>query len=337
MSVRGSALGLVLCVVVSSQAFPAEWSLVRFFFPSGWDGLPGLVCNERAFLANEGLVASTIISASTQALVNSLAAGSTDFAAVPQRTLLVMVGLGLPVKIISTNGWGTPLELVAPKDKPGIKSLADLKGKVVAVGAGSDSYAALIRLINKVGMGPKDITVKVLPPDKLTVAFRENLADAVLETQHFTSTLIKTGQGRLVIASTKITESLGWIDSGALVVRESLIEQEPATVQKFVNAWIKALRYIQQKPDDSMGLLRIFLHRQGTAVPEELAKSWMDMRRYDRYYWSKADVADAKYNAWGLKEGGVLKKLPNFRGYIENRFAKRALKADDLEQETDGQ
>jgi hypothetical protein len=37
-------------------------------------------------------------------------------------------------------------------------------------------------------------------------------------------------------------------------------------------------------------------------------------------------VADAEFNGWGLKEGGVLKVLPKLDGVVENRFAQQAVK-----------
>ena len=104
-----------------------------------------------------------------------------------------------------------------------------------------------------------------------------------------------------------------------------MIEKEPETVQKFVNAWVKALFYIQQDPKDAARLLQIFFHRQGVPVSKKLAASWVGMTRYDRYIWSPADIADAEYNGWGLKEGGVLKIIPKVGGFTDNRFALKAL------------
>jgi sulfonate transport system substrate-binding protein len=284
------------------------------------------VAIERGFFAQEGLVVSGLAIPSSQAVMESLAAGSTDFAAVPQRTLLVMVAAEAPVKIIAMNGWGTETELVVPKSDTGVKSIADLKGKTIALGVGSEAHPVLIRLLNKAKIRPSEVTIKLLSPADLTRAFQNKLADAVIESRHFTNVLLKNGQARVVLSNKDIVEVLGLIGAGPLVAQTSLIEKEPATVQKFVNAWIKALKYIDQARMDAAQLLRIFFHRQGTVVSDELAASWVGMTRYDRFLWSPADVADAEYNGWGLKEAGVLKVLPKLDGHIENRFAQEALK-----------
>lgn len=323
----------IVAVIVGVLAYSpvhgltAEWELTRLAFSSGWDALPAVVAIERGFFAQEGLVVSGMAVSSARAVVDSLAAGSTDFAAVPQQTLLVMAALQLPVQVVSMNGWGTEMELVVPKEQATVKSLTDLKGKTIAVGVASEAHPVLIRLLNKAKLRPTDVTIKSLSATDLTKAFQGKLADAVFESRHFTTVLVQTDQGRLVLAHKDVVAALGLIGAAPLVTRKALIESEPATVQKFVTAWVKALKYIQQDPEDAARLLRIFFHRQGVVVSEELATSWLGMTHYDRFFWTPADVADAQYNGWGLKEGGILKVLPTLDGYVENRFAQQALQS----------
>lgn len=307
-----------------------EWKLVRFAFSGGWDALPAIVALERGFFAQEQLVVSGLPISSTNAVANSLLRGSTDFAAVSQRMLLAMATAQLPVKVVSMNGWGTELELVVPKEDASIKTLADLKGKTIGVGVGSEAHPVLIRLLNKAKLRPSDVKIQTLSADALTRAFekKEKKADAVLESRHFTSVLVKTEQARQLLTHKEITEKLGLIGAAPLLTRNELIEKEPDTVQKFVHAWIKAIKYIQQDPEDAARLLMIFFHRQGVlTVSADLTKSWIEMTRYNRYFWTPADLADAEYNGWGLKEAGILKALPKLGGYIDNRFAEKALKA----------
>lgn len=321
-----AAVIMGILTLVPVRGLAAEGTLARLSFSSGWDALPALVAIERGFFAQEGLVVSGLAVSSAQAVMESLAAGSTDFAAIPQRTFLVMAALELPVKVISMNGWGTAMELVVPKNEVAVKSIADLKGKTIALGVGSEAHPVLIRLLNKAKMRPAEVTIKTLPAAELTRAFQNKLADAVIESRHFTSVLVSTGQGRLVTGHKDIVAALGLIGASPVVTRKVLIEEEPATAQKFLNAWIKALKYITQDREDAARLLQIFFHRQGTVVSDELAASWIGMTRYDRFLWSPAEVADAEYNGWALKEAGVLKVLPKLDGHIENRFAREALK-----------
>ena len=329
-AIRAVLMIALLCVAESVQG--EEWKLVRFSYSSGWDALPAIVAIERGFFAKEQLVVSGLTATSADAVANSLANGSTDVAALPQRTLLALAAIQLPIRIVSMNHWGTEMELVVPPGQEKVASLADLKGKTIAVGKSSEAYPALIRLLNKAKLRPTDVTIKDLPAETLTQAFQQKnrLADAVFESRHFTSVLQKTSQARVVLSAHDVTEKLGYIGASPLVVRQELIEKEPKTVQQFVKGWVKALHYIQQDPEDAARLLMIFFHRQGVkAVSEEMTKSWVAMNRYDRFIWTTADITDAEYNGWGLKEGGLLKAAPKLSDLVENQFARVAM--DSLE------
>jgi ABC-type nitrate/sulfonate/bicarbonate transport system substrate-binding protein len=303
-------------------------NLVRLTFGTGWDALPALVAIERGFFSQEKeLVVSGMSVSSTRAILQSIATGSSDFAAVSQRTLLFLAAAKQPVKVVAMNGWGTKLELVVPKGNTTTRSLADLRGKTIGIGRGSETLPVLIRLLNRAKMRPTDVKIKYLSAVALTQAFAKKHADAVVEMRQFTSVLTQKGQGRVVLKNEEIVKAIGYIGAMPLVTRNSLIEKEPETVQKIVNAWVRALAYIQRNPEDSARILRIFFHRQGTTVSAGLARSWINMTRYDQFAWSRGAVVDAGYNGWGMKEGGVLKVLPKLDGYVDNRFVQKAVKA----------
>lgn len=332
---RGGVLLVALVLGLGESTAAEEWKLVRLSFSSGWDALPAVVGIERGFFAKEQLVVSGMTGTSTEAVANSLANGSTDIAAVSQRTLLALVAAGVPVRVVAMNHWGTEMELVAAPDQPQIRTLADLRGKTIAMGRGSEAYPTLVRLLNKAKLRPSDVTIKDLSADALTQVFQANdrPADAVFESRHFTAVLQKNSQARVVLSAREVTEKLGYIGASPVVARQELIEKEPKTVQQFVRGWIQALRYIQQDPDDAARLLMIFFHRQGVkAVSEDITKSWVTMNHYDRFIWTMSDIADAEYNAWGLKEGGLLKAIPKLGDIVENRFARLA--SDHIEATT---
>jgi len=302
-------------------------ALLRFSFSSGWDGLPAIVAIERGFFAQEGLVVSGMPVSSPAAVMGSLAARSTDFATVPQRTLLVMVAAKLPIKIVAMSGYGVPMDLVVPVADKKTKSLADLKGKTIAVGRGSEAHPVLVRLLNAARMRPNDVKIRLMSALQLTNAFKQKRASAVFETRHYTATLVASKQARVVMPDGQVNKVLGRIGAAPLVVNRETLSREPATVQRFVNAWIKALIYIGQNPKDATSLLQIYFHRQGVKTTPQLAKFWVGLTRYDRFVWNNNAIKDAEYNGWGLKTGGILKVAPKLDGYVDNRFALKAVNA----------
>jgi ABC-type nitrate/sulfonate/bicarbonate transport system substrate-binding protein len=319
-----SLAGLLLLGLAPTAA--ADPSLARLSFSSGWDALPALIGIERGFFAENGLVVSGLAVNSADTILKSVTIGSSDFAAVPQRALLLTAASKLPVKVISMNGWGTPMDLIAPAQDQTIKSVADLKGKTIAMTTASEAYPVLIRLLNTAKLRPSDVKIKLVSSNQLTKAFDGHLADAVFETRYFTVVLLQNKKGRVVMTGADVVKALGLIQGTALLVRNDLITKDPALVQKFVNGWVKALKYIQQHPDDAADVMQIFFHRQGVVVAKPLAKAWVMDTRYDRYRWTPADVADAEYNGWGLQQGQVLKIAPKIGGMVDNQFADAAVR-----------
>lgn len=323
-----AAFILALITMVPIQALSQEkQTLFRLSFSSGWDGLPAIVAIERGFFAQQNIVVSGLPVSSPLAVIQSLTAGTTDFATVPQRTMLVMAAAKTPIKIISMNGYGIPMELVVPVADKTTKSLKDLRGKRIGVGRGSEAHPVLIRLLNAARMRPTDVKIVVMSARALTQAFKSKRVSAVFETRHFTTTLVGRKEARVAINNKSVNAALGRVGAAPLVVNAKLLKRNPGDVQRFVNAWVRALAYIQQKPDDATRLLQIYFHRQGIKVTPKLARFWVRLVRYDRFFWTSADIKDAEYNAWGLKTGRILKVAPKLAGYIDNRFAKKAFAA----------
>ena len=317
---------LVALLPIRAHAEP-DWALVRLSFSSGWDALPALVAIERGFFVGQKLTVSGLSLESGEAVIKSLATGSTDFASVPQRTLLVMAAAKAPVKVVALSGYGTRTEIVVAKDSP-VTKVADLKGKVIAVGMGAEAFPALIRLLNASQLKPKDVTIRSLDGADLTEVFRSKRADAACASAHFTDRMVVDGQARVLVSNEEIVKTIGLIGAAPLVASAKLVQDSPDVVQRFVSAWLDGLRYIERDPDDSARILQIFFHRQGVVVPIAQARSWVGMTRFDRIAWTADDVADADFNAWGLEEGGILKvrpKLAELQAMVDNRFAERAL------------
>jgi len=324
---HGLVLGFVLVFTVFHQAVAQEKpELIRLSFSAGWDALPALVGIERGLFHDENLIVSGLTMTNPVAALRSVIVGSSDFALVPQRTLLVMAGSELDFKVVALAGWGTQMELVAREGDKSTKSVKDLRNKKIAMAAGSESFPVLMRLLNQNGLAPSEVEVQYVNADLLPQVFDIEGIDAILETRHFTTPLLSNKQGRVILSNEEIVRTIGRIGALPLIANSELIKERRDVVQRFLNAWVKSLAYIRQDPEDTARVLRIFFHRQGITIPNELARAWISMTRYDRAAWSDSDIADAEYNGWGLKTGGILNVQAKLKGYIDNSFANAAVK-----------
>ena len=67
--------------------------------------------------------------------------------------------------------------LIVPKDSP-VRAVADLKGKKIAVGKGSNANFLLVKLIENAGLKFSDVEVAYLPPADARAAFESGRVDA---------------------------------------------------------------------------------------------------------------------------------------------------------------
>jgi NitT/TauT family transport system substrate-binding protein len=99
---------------------------------------PTLIGIRKGYFAAEGIRPDILYVQSSAALVQQLTAGSLDISiSTGLVDALRAIGMGAPIAIARLEVQAPPYDLVA---KPGIKSLADLRGKLISLG------------------GPKDIT-----------------------------------------------------------------------------------------------------------------------------------------------------------------------------------
>lgn len=321
--IRRAALlfAAIACAPVGTEA--AAPAMVRLALGDGLAAMPAIVAQERGFFAQENLVVSGLGLGSPKSAAASLAAGTSDFATVEQSSLLAMRTLGAPVKVVALSHWDAAVDLVVPVRAEAPATLGDLVGRRVAV-ADTASYAILARLLNAAGLRPQEVEVLILKWGEAAQAFTDGTADAFIGPRALSAPLLEGNAARRLVAHEQIVERLGITGAQPLLVRAEMLETQPEVVQRFLNAWVKALVYINQDLDDAAGLFQIYQHRQGVRMARKHAHAWVSASRFDRYEWAPEDTQDLTYNGWALIETGLLPDLPELGDLADNRFAARA-------------
>ena len=156
ISVRTLAAASVLASVVALE--PAQGhdtvilSSVGSASANGW---PTYVAIEKGLFAAEGLTPDIVYAQSNAAVIQQLAAGSVN---VSTNSGLVdpirAIEKGAPLAVIRVEMQAPPYSLLA---KPGIKSIGDLKGKLVSVGGAKDITRIFVeRMLKPSGVKPGD-------------------------------------------------------------------------------------------------------------------------------------------------------------------------------------
>ena len=122
--------------------------------------------------AKDGIGVRWVQSLGSNKALEFLNAGSIDFGSTAGSAALLAKINGNPIKSIYVYSRPEWTALVTRKDSA-IKSVADLKGKKVAVTRGTDPHIFLVRALQEAGLSEKDITPVLLQhPDGKTALIR---------------------------------------------------------------------------------------------------------------------------------------------------------------------
>src|SRR5437764_12190208 len=122
--------------------------------------------------ARDGISIRWVQTLGSNKALEFLNASSIDFGSTAGAAALVAKINGNPIKSIYVYSRPEWTALVTRKDTP-IAKIADLKGKRVAVTRGTDPHIFLVRALQTMGLGEKDITAVLLQhPDGKTALIR---------------------------------------------------------------------------------------------------------------------------------------------------------------------
>ena len=181
-------------------------------------------------------------------------------------TMLRAATAGLPVKVIAFGGVRPVFSLNV---RPEIKSVADLKGKQIAVsskGATTDIVAR--EIIRQAGLNPERdvITMPLGAQSNHLAALRTNAVQAAIFTPPYDIYGEREGFRALVWAGDVIKEQL----QAGLTTSDDKIARSPLQVKRMVRGFVKSLLYIR---------------REKARVVDFIAKEWkLDPEAAERSY-----------------------------------------------------
>lgn len=110
--------------------------------------------------------------------VEAATAGKIDFAITGNTPPIFGAASNARVKVVAAyDGGGTGDQILVHADSP-IRSIADLRGKSVAVGKGSSAHGHILAQLKRAGLSPSDVKLVFLQPADALSAFTSRQADA---------------------------------------------------------------------------------------------------------------------------------------------------------------
>ncbi len=254
-------------------------------------------------------------SGSTDQLLEAIATGKSDAGVGMALRWLKPLEQGFDVKI-ALGTHGGCLRAIVPA-KSDIKTLTDLKGKIVAVGdlAGPDKNFFSIQLA-KAGIDPAtDINWRPYPGNLLRLAAEKGEVHAILGTDPIGYLWLKDGEFRQIASN--LDGPYHNVSCCIVGVRGSLIREEPLVTRALIEAVIEGAAFTAQNPVEAA---KSFLpYAPKTATEEDIQNL---VRYHTHYHHPIGDVlkSELKGYAEDLKLVSVLKPSTDTTKFAEKIY-----------------
>jgi len=147
----------------------------------------------------------------------------------------VAAGADEVIVLVNDNSTGND-QIIA---RPGINTVADLKGKSVAAEEGTVDHFLLLEGLKKAGMTQADIKFQPLETGAAAAAFVAGRVDAVGVFAPFTTKALSRPGSKALFTSKDFPGAI----PDHLVVSRKIINERPQDVQDMVNTWFATLDY----------------------------------------------------------------------------------------------
>jgi NitT/TauT family transport system substrate-binding protein len=217
---------------------------------SAWPGwFPWQVAEAQGLFAKNGVDVELKYYESYTDSLNALATGAIDANSQTLNDTLVSVAGGARQTIVLVNDNSTGNDKIIAS--AGIVSVADLKGRKVAVEKGTVDHYLLLLALEQAGLKEKDIELTAQTTDAAAAAFAAGQVDAVGAFAPFTTTALQRPGSRAIATSVEFPGAI----PDHLVVSSTLVQERPDDMQALVNTWFEVLRWIKGNRDAAVEIM----------------------------------------------------------------------------------
>jgi len=234
-----AALALLAGCSASGGATPsAEATTLRLGF-SAWPGwFPWQVAQEQGLFAKNGLKVDLKYFESYTDSLTALSTGNLDANSQTLNDTISSVSGGAQQTVVLVNDNSTGNDQIIAR--PGITSIADLKGKKVAAEQGTVDHYLLLLALKQAGLTEKDIQFTPLLTDAAAAAFVAGKVDAVGVFAPFTTTALGLPGSKAIATSKDFPGAI----PDHLVFSAGFVKAHAQEVQALVQTWFDTIAWI---------------------------------------------------------------------------------------------
>jgi taurine transport system substrate-binding protein len=166
-------------------------------------------------------------------VIAAMASGDVNVAELGSSPLAIAATQGVDLEVFMIDYVIGKSESLIVRNDAGIASLADLKGKRIAVPVGSTAHFSLMGALKHAGIGENEVTIMNMPPDQIVAAWQQSAIDAAFVWPPAQTEILKTGK-RLVGADD--VAGWGYPTFNAWVVNKTFAEEHKDALLSFMKA-----------------------------------------------------------------------------------------------------
>jgi sulfonate transport system substrate-binding protein len=244
--------------------------------------------------------------------IEAATAGKIDFAVTGNTPPIFGAASNARVKVVTAYENGGDGDRVLVRADSPITSVADLRGKSVAVGKGSSAHGHILAQLQKAGLSPADVKLVFLQPADALTAFTSGQADAWAIWDPYTAQVEQQVPVRSIAQATGVTNGAGFgIASDAALADP----KRNSALGDLLVRYAKATRWAKEHPEEwaakysaAVGLaLPVGTAAQGRSLRSSVALS-------DQLVDSEQKLADL------FAETKQIATAPRFADWVDHRY-----------------
>jgi NitT/TauT family transport system substrate-binding protein len=254
-------LGLVTitsCALLPANTPESSRTITLGF--SAWPGwFPWQVAAEKGFFTKNGLRVRLKYYDNYTDSLTALTNGDIEANSQTLNDTLSSVTDGSRETIVLVNDNSTGNDQIIAR--PGITSVAGLKGKTVAAEEGTVDHYLLMLALKRAGLSAKDVKFEPMATDAAATALVTGRVDAVGVFAPFTTEALKLRGSRALTTSKDFPGAI----PDHLVVSGAFLDQQPGSVQALVKTWFDTIAWISANKPEAV---QIMAKRAGVSVAD---------------------------------------------------------------------
>lgn len=247
--------------------------------------------------------------------IEAATAGKIDFAITGNTPPIFGAAANAKVKVVSTyDGGGVGDQILVHDDAP-LRTVADLRGKSIALAKGSSAHGNGLVQRDRAGLTPADVKLVFLQPADALTAFTQRRVDAWAAWDAYTAQTEKEVPVRSIASATGVTNGAGF----GVASDEALSDPRRNTaLGDLLVRYAKAVRWAKDNPDDWAAK-----YATEVSLPPDVAA--LAQGRSLRLPADLSDdlVASEQEMTDLFAESGQIAGAPRFADFVDRRFSER--------------